>query len=188
MNIKRIIIATLLISMLLPIIWVAISTMGKSKQILKTEDFILGAKVSNYDEKGELKSELVSREWQIGNNEKHSIFIEPKLKLVRKSSTWNITAKKGTAKHANLGSNVDIVDLEDNVEIIRLNAKQQRETTLQSQFISYKPKTEDVSSDKFVKLSTPGKEVTGTGMEGNFKTNQFHLKKNVKTSYKEYKS
>ncbi|GJM07403.1 MAG: hypothetical protein DHS20C10_11370 [marine bacterium B5-7] len=143
------------------------------------DQFMWDVTATKFDEQGVRTSKLYSPHVIHYPKDDTSTLTTPKITIYRAPDpAWYIQAKHGTTRQG-----TTIIHLTDDVRIHQAAGKNNHETTLLTQALSFYPDRHFAETDKPVTMFQPGSYVNATGMQADFINNWVKLLSNARGDY-----
>ncbi|MDB6096317.1 MAG: hypothetical protein JWM09_595 [Francisellaceae bacterium] len=148
------------------------------------DEYLLKVGIEKFNPQGKLIQKLNAKTWVYSHKKNKSHFEEPRLTIYKPDETvWNINALRGEAINKSLNDSPDIIDLYNDVIVARLGNNFNQALKLETEYLQYYPGIQQAKTDKYVKMTKPGVQITGTGLNALLDKGFVELLENVKTYY-----
>ena len=143
------------------------------------DQFMWDVSATKFDEKGVRTSELRSPHIVHYPKDDTSALKTPKITVYHAPApAWHIQAKHGKTQEG-----TSIIDLSEDVRIHQAAGKNNYETTLLTQALTFYPDRHFAETDKPVTMFQPGSHVEATGMQADFVNNWVKLLSHARGDY-----
>lgn len=174
----------LLILLVGSVVWLVKPQRQSESNLVKSpQEYMKNLAITHYNEQGAIKDKIYADYWAYVPEEKISNIEQPKIQINKPNKTvWFVVADRATAHQPNIGK-VERIDLIRNVHLSRPKASAVEPVDVATQWVTYYPDNEFVTTDDFVTISKPGLDISGTGLNGYLDKSWLELLSNVSTTY-----